>query len=245
MNQDTDRRSLSAPVEPLVRPRLLDLFCCAGGAGMGYARAGFDVTGVDIVRHKRNPHPVIETDALNLAPEWMTANFDAVHASPPCQGYTSMLHAPGAKGAPRLIGQVRELLQETGLPWVIENVEMAAKEMRNPVTLCGTMFGLGGQGHDLHRHRLFETSFHVGPLECRHTERPVIGVYGGHARCRSAKHGGRGTKDTWAGGHKTAASEALGIGWMTLGELSEAIPPAYTEYLGWQLRAALMLARAA
>lgn len=223
------------------RPRLLDLFCCAGGAGMGYARAGFEITGVDVVRHTNNPHPVIEADALTLDPKWIAANFDAVHASPPCQGYTTMRHAPGAKGAPRLIGATRELLRATGLPWVIENVEAAADEMRNPVLLCGTMFGLGAQGHDLQRHRLFETSFPVAQLACQHTELPVIGVYGGHARNRSSKHGGRGTKDVWDGGHKAAASKALGIDWMTLGELSEAIPPAYTEFLGWQLRAAMML----
>lgn len=223
------------------KPRLLDLFCCAGGAGMGYARAGFEITGVDVVRHTNNPHQVIEADALTLDPKWIAATFDAVHASPPCQGYTTMRHAPGAKGAPRLIGATRELLLATGLPWVIENVEAAANEMRSPVLLCGTMFGLGAQGHDLQRHRLFETSFSVAPPQCRHTERPVIGVYGGHARNRSSKHGGRGTKDVWDGGHKAAASKALGIDWMTLGELSEAIPPAYTEFLGWQLRAAMML----
>lgn len=226
-------------------PRLLDLFCCAGGAGMGYARAGFDVTGVDIVTHARNPHPVIEADALGLDPEWIRANFDAVHASPPCQGYTSMRHAPGAKGAPRLIGETRRLLQATGLPWVIENVEMAASEMEGPVLLCGTMFGLGAQGCDLQRHRVFEASFPLATPECRHSDRPTIGIYGGHARNRSAKHGGRTTKDAWEGGHLAAASEAMGINWMTLAELSEAIPPAYTTFIGWQLRAALMLTRAA
>jgi len=228
-----------------VRPRLLDLFCCAGGAGAGYARAGFDVVGVDIVRHKRNPHRVIGADVMGLDPAWIAENFDAVHASPPCQGYSAMRHAPGAKGAPKLIAETRELLNATGLPWIIENVEAAASDMRDPVTLCGTMFGLGAQGHDLQRHRLFETSFAVAPMACQHSDRPVIGVYGGHARNRNAKHGGRGTKDTWDGGHKAAASEAMGIDWMTLNELSEAIPPAYTEYLGWQLRAALMVRRAA
>jgi len=227
------------------KPKLLDLFCCAGGAGTGYSRAGFEITGVDVVVHKRNPHKVIESDVLTLDPRWIAENFDAIHASPPCQGYSVMRHAPGAKGAPRLIGQVRDLLNAAGLPWVIENVEAASEEMKNPVMLCGTMFGLGAQGHELQRHRLFETSFTVAPLQCRHTVKPVIGVYGGHARCRSAKHGGRGTKDVWTGGHLSAASEALGIDWMTLSELSEAIPPAYTEYLGWQLRAALMLAGAA
>jgi DNA (cytosine-5)-methyltransferase 1 len=222
--------------------KILDLFCCAGGAGMGYALSGFDVTGVDVVRHRRNPHPVIEADALALDPVWIAENFDAVHASPPCQGYTPMRHAPGAKGAPLLIGQTRELLQATGLPWVIENVEAAAAEMRSPVLLCGTMFGLGAQGHDLQRHRLFEASFPLEQPECRHTDRPVIGVYGGHARNRSAKHGGRGTADAWLGGHKAAASEALGIDWMTLGELSEAIPPAYTEWIGGRLLAHLRMA---
>lgn len=221
------------------RLRLLDLFCCAGGAGMGYARAGFEITGVDVKVHANNPHAVIKADVLKLDPAWIAENFDAVHASPPCQGYTTMRHAPGAKGAPRLIGRTRELLQSTGLPWVIENVEAAAHEMKNPVMLCGTMFGLGAQGHELQRHRLFETSFHVAPLPCRHMTLPVIGVYGGHARNRSAKHGGRGTKDTWAGGHKSAASEALGIDWMNLAEMSESIPPSYTEYLGLQLRAAM------
>lgn len=212
---------------------------------MGYHRAGFDVTGVDVVTHPRNPHPVIEADALGLDPGWIAANFDAIHASPPCQGYSAMRHAPGAKGAPRLIGETRKLLESTRLPWVIENVEMAASEMNNPVLLCGTMFGLGAQGHDLQRHRLFETSFPLVAMPCHHTDRPTIGIYGGHARNRSAKHGGRGTKDAWSGGHKAAASEAMGIDWMSLDELSEAIPPAYTTFIGWQLRAALMLIRAA
>lgn len=248
--RQSDRSATLAPavgaqVQRGVGPRLLDLYCCAGGAGMGYASAGFDVVGVDVVRHANNPHRVIVADALSLSPDWIAANFDAVHASPPCQGYSSMRHAPGAKGAPRLIAQTRALLQASGLPWVIENVEMAAEEMQDPVMLCGTMFGLQAQGHDLHRHRLFETSFRVPTLQCKHTDRPVIGVYGGHARNRSAKHGGRGTKDAWQGGHRAAASEALGIDWMNLNELSEAIPPAYTEYLGWQLRAAMMLACAA
>jgi DNA (cytosine-5)-methyltransferase 1 len=221
--------------EILHKPRLLDLFCCAGGAGVGYGRAGFEVTGVDVVVHKRNPHPVIEADALGLCPEWIAENFDAVHASPPCQGYSSMRHAPGAKGAPRLIGQVRALLRDAGLPYVIENVEAAKADMVDPVTLCGTMFRLGAQGHDLHRHRLFESNIPLTAPACQHSGRPVIGVYGGHARCRSAKHGGRGTKDAWQGGHKAAASEALGIDWMTLAEMSESIPPAYTEHIGRQL----------
>jgi len=216
--------------------RLLDLFCCAGGAGVGYSRAGFDVTGIDVIRHARNPHAVIEFDALKVCPEWIAENFDAVHASPPCQGYSAMRNAPNAKGAPKLIAEVRSLLEKTGLPWVIENVEAARSEMNEPLKLCGTMFGLGVQGHDLHRHRLFESNFPIRHLNCNHSSRPVVGVYGGHARNRSARHGGRGTKDQWLGGHKVAASEAMGIDWMTLSEMSEAIPPAYTEYVGAQLK---------
>lgn len=218
-----------------MRPRLLDLFCCAGGAAMGYHLAGFDVVGVDINPQPRYPFAFIQHDALTLDPRFI-ASFDAIHASPPCQGYTDLRHAPGAKGAPRLIGKVREVLIASGRPYVIENVSGARSEMRDPITLCGSMFRLGAQGCELQRHREFECGgFPKPPHWCSHGANPVIGVYGGHARKRSAKHGGRGTRDVWEGGHKAAASEALGIDWMTLGELSEAIPPAYTRWIGLQL----------
>jgi len=223
----------------------LDLFCKAGGAAMGYHRAGFDVVGVDINPQPRYPFEFIQADVLTLDRLWIAMDFDAVHASPPCQGYTDLRHAPGALGAPRMIGAVRSLLSNLGdeaawlprikLPFVIENVEGAEGEMHNPVTLCGSQFGLGAQGCQLLRHRLFETSFLLDAPACEHTEAPVVGVYGGHARKRSAKHGGRGTRDVWEGGHRAAASEAMGIDWMTLSELSEAIPPAYTEFIGRQL----------
>lgn len=219
-----------------MKPRILDLFCCAGGAGVGYAAAGFEVVGVDIIAHKNNPHPVIQMDALELRVNWIKSNFHAVHASPPCQGYTALRHAPGTRGAPKLIPQVREMLKATGLPFVIENVIGAREVLINPVMLCGTMFGLGSQGCDLHRHRLFETNFYVPQPLCRHDpEKPTIGVYGGHARNRGGNRGGRKTKDVWEGGHRAAAMEALGINWMTLQEMSEAIPPAYTEYIGKHL----------
>jgi DNA (cytosine-5)-methyltransferase 1 len=224
--------------------RLLDLFCNAGGAGMGYHRAGFEVVGVDLAPQRRYPFAFIRQDALTLDPRFLRS-FDAIHASPPCQGYTALRHAPGANGAPKLIAQVREMLESTGLPWLIENVEEAAWAMRGPVTLCGSMFGLGAQGHHLERHRLFEANFPISaPRPCSHRQ-PVIGVYGGHARNRSAKHGGRGTRDQWEGGHRAAASEAMGIDWATLAEMSEAIPPAYTEHLGRQLMAHIQSLRAA
>lgn len=225
--------------------RVLDLFCNAGGAGMGYARSGFEVVGVDLHPQKNYPFAFIQHDALTLDPRFM-ASFDAIHASPPCQGYTSMRHAPGAKGAPRLIGETRTMLERTGLPWIIENVEEARAEMRNPLTLCGSMFDLGTQGCRLQRHRLFESNVAISaPSTCQHDERPVIGVYGGHARNRSAAHGGRGTRDVWEGGHRAAMSQAMGMTWATCSEMSEAIPPAYTEHLGRQLMAHLQSQRIA
>lgn len=212
--------------------RALDLFCCAGGASEGLHRAGFDVTGVDFRERKNYPFRFVKGDALSLSESFL-AGFDFIWASPPCQGYSALRHAPGTKGAPRLIGQTRDRLRrlDTCL-WVIENVEEAREAMRNPVLLCGSMFGLGAQGCRTQRHRLFEANFHIPELQCNHDDRPVIGVYGGHARKRAAAAGGRGTRDVWEGGHKAAASEALGIDWMTLGEMSEAIPPAYAEFIG-------------
>lgn len=210
------------------KPRALDLFCCAGGAGMGLHRAGFEVVGVDIVPRKRYPFTFQLADAMTFPLD----GFDFIWASPPCQGYTAMRHAPGARGAPLLIDAVRERLEQIGVLWCIENVEEAAWALRNPVTLCGSMFGLGAQGCRTQRHRLFETNFPLPQPECKHDNRPIIGVYGGHSRRRAASAGGRGTKDVWEGGHAAAASEALGIDWMTLGEMSEAIPPAYAEYIG-------------
>ena len=194
---------------------------------MGLHRAGFEVVGVDIEQQDRYPFEFHKSDAL----EYPLDDFDFIWASPPCQGYTSMRYAPGAIGAPRLIAEVRNRMPESAL-WCIENVEDAKNDMINPITLCGSMFGLGAQGCRLQRHRLFESNFIIPEMHCNHDNRPVVGVYGGHARKRSASAGGRGTKDTWIGGHKSAASEALGIDWMTLSQMSESIPPVYAEYIG-------------
>lgn len=222
------------------KPRALDLFCCAGGASMGLHQAGFEVVGVDIKPQPRYPFEFHQADALTFPLD----GFDFIWASPPCQGYTAMRHAPGAKGAPLLIDAVRERMP-AGVLWVIENVEEAAWALHDPLTLCGSMFGLGAQGCRTQRHRLFESNFAIPQMQCRHDSRPVIGVYGGHARKRSAAAGGRGTKDVWEGGHKTAAANALGIDWMTLAELSEAIPPAYAEHIGSAALRSIELARAA
>lgn len=194
---------------------------------MGLSRAGFEVVGVDIAPQPHYPFEFHQADALTFPLD----GFDFIWASPPCQGYSAMRHAPGTVGAPLHIDAVRRRMPISA-PWVIENVEQAARAMRAPTMLCGSMFGLGAQGCRLQRHRLFEANFFIPALPCAHDTRPVVGVYGGHARKRSARAGGRGTRDVWVGGHKAAASEALGIDWMTLAEMSEAIPPAYSEFVG-------------
>jgi DNA (cytosine-5)-methyltransferase 1 len=209
-------------------PRALDLFCCAGGASMGLHRAGFDVVGVDIKPQPRYPFAFHQADAMTFPLD----GFDFIWASPPCQGYSAMRHAPGAVGAPLLIKRIRRRLCGTNALWVVENVEDARWAMRDPIMLCGSMFGLEAQGCRLQRHRLFQANFPIDAPQCAHDDRPVVGVYGGHARKRSAKAGGRGTRDVWEGGHKAAAAKAMGIDWMTLAEMSEAIPPAYAEYIG-------------
>ena len=223
--------------------RLLDLVCGAGGAARGYQLAGFHVTGVDVKAQPRYCGDVfLRANVLELDPDWIGDNFDAVHASPPCQFGTALRSAPGAKAHVNLIPATKLLLNATGLPWIIENVEAKAvrPHMRGALRLCGSTFGLGAEGHELRRHRLFLSNVLLFSEPCRHRlGAPVIGVYGGHARRRAAKHGGRGSKDVWTGGHLGAASEALGIDWMTLAELSDAIPPAFTEHLGRQLARAV------
>jgi len=219
------------------RPRLLDLFCCAGGAGMGYHRAGFDVVGVDVKRRARNPHPVLELDALSLDPAWIARNFDAVHASPPCQFATELNNDKSRHD--NLIPGTRALLKASGLPYVIENVEGAKAHLIAPLVLCGTMFGLGTGSADLRRHRLFETSFDVVLTPpCAHERPRVIGVYGGHGRDRRRRVNGQDFS-------VEQRCEAMGIDWMSGAELSQAIPPAYTEFLGRQLLAHLSLREAA
>ena len=232
----------------MTRPRLLDLFCCAGGAARGYVEAGFDVLGVDVVPRRNYPFAFLQADATALDVRFVRY-FDAAHASPPCQFGTALRHAPGTrKDHVNLIPATRALLVEAGRPYVIENVEPVRPHLLDPVLLCGTMFGLGAQGHELQRHRLFEANWPLrAPGPCQHTGGPTIGVYGGHARNRSAKHGGRGTADAWVGGHEAAVPQAMGLPFRsaTLAEMSEAIPPAYTRHIGVQMLDHLRGARAA
>jgi DNA (cytosine-5)-methyltransferase 1 len=235
-----------------VRPRLLDLFSGAGGCAVGYHRAGFDVVGVDRVDQPRYPFEFVKADALDFLSrllagsgpaEMALGDFDAVAASPPCQAHTALKVMPNAREHADLVAPTRELLMATGLPYVIENVPGAP--LRNPVTICGAAFGLGTDaGHDLARHRLFETNFPVMVPPCAHGTRRVLGIYGDHARdsrrARRMNEGQYSRPDSLRLGR-----EAMGIDWMTWRELVQAIPPAYTEHIGSYLMAALSFERAA
>ena len=212
-----------------MKPRLLDLFCCAGGVGVGYARAGFEVVGVDIKPQPHYPLPFIQADALNLDPKFV-ALFDAIHASPPCQSYSDLAKRNGNADAwPRLIEPVREMLVKSGKPYVIENVEGAP--LLNPIVLCGTMF----PGLRVLRHRLFEANFPISVPP--HGKHPKV-----HTFDKRKSHYGK-TNDmvdfvqVTGGGNCSivAARDAMGIDWMTKPEMNEAIPPDYTYLIGKQL----------
>ena len=221
----------------LKRPRLLDLFCCAGGAAVGYHRAGFDVTGVDIAPQPRFPYmTVVQADVMDvLADVKYLRSFDAIHASPPCQAYTS-LRALSSREHPRLIEPVREALQRTGLPFVIENVVGAP--LIDPVTLCGSMFGLGLGEAVLKRHRLFESTVSLRGMQDACRGRKVVGVYGAGGAWTRVAPGGGGVKVSGPD-----AALALGIDWHHYQpDLAQAIPPAYTQHIGRQLLSACEVA---
>lgn len=205
-----------------VKPRLLDLFSCQGGAGVGYARAGFEVVAVDIDPQPRNPFEFHQADALDFLAEH-GHEFDAIHASPPCQAYTMAQRIRGNEH-PDLVAPTRAALIALGKPWVIENVVGAP--LLEPVMLCGSMF----DGLRVYRHRLFETSLdlpqpehpeHVAtvakmgrpPVEGQHMH--VVGNFSGVDYAR----------------------KAMGIDWMNRDGLREAIPPAFTEHVGRHLLA--------
>lgn len=216
------------------RPKLLDLFSGAGGAGEGYHRAGFDVTGVDIEPHPTNPHPVIVADALEvLRAGWFLDTFDVIHASPPCQASTTMSNRwRGAGGKAdshvNLIPDVRELLHAWGGVYVIENVPGARSSLRGPVTYTGGAFGL-----QVERPRLFESNVGLTPpLRVKVTD--PLGVYGKAADGRRLFTRKDGSIQRAARG-VTEAGAAMGIDWMDWRDLCESIPPAYTEHIGAQL----------
>jgi DNA (cytosine-5)-methyltransferase 1 len=215
--------------------KLLDLYCCAGGAAMGYHRAGFDeITGVDIEPQPRYPFTFVQADAI----EYVMAHgheYDAIHASPPCREYSS-LKTLVTKVYEKLIPQTRAALVATGKPYALENVMGAKAEMINPFMLCGTMFDLR-----VIRHRLFECNppIYFPPATCRHW---------GKTQPRNDRRGiyKTATLERYSfltvTGHdfrNADASLAMGIDWMINSELAEAIPPAYTEYIGRHLLEAL------
>ena len=235
-----------------MKPKLLDLFCGAGGCAMGYHRAGFDVVGVDVVPQSRYPFAFQHGDALEILRCLISGgrfrpsddshvyleDLATIHASPPCQGYSRLRHLPWLKGKtyPLLIEATRTALEKIGKPWVMENVEDAPM---GGIVLCGQMFGL-----PTFRHRRFESSHLIMcPSHAKHGQ--VIG----HGRMLNDR--GKGSlnnssaKGAWgnqkiitvAGGQfkKADGERALGIDWMRKDELAQAIPPAYTEYIGKQL----------
>lgn len=237
--------------------RLIDLFCCEGGAGTGYAHAGFDVYGVDLDRKaaRRYPFPIHVGDALKVMDdllagravdfthpsgevEWLTLDeFIAAHASPPCQAYSITKHSHG-KEHPDLLEPTRAALIATGLPYIIENVVGAP--LIDPVLLCGTMFNLSaidvdGEPLVLQRHRLFESNvWLMSAGGCSHDGRQVAGVYGG------GRHRNVSDRDSpqRRGGYTPLGSvraELMDMPWATQHGLTQAIPPAYTEFLGRQV----------
>jgi DNA (cytosine-5)-methyltransferase 1 len=208
--------------------RLLDLFCGAGGASQGYADAGFEVVGVDVKHGKRYPFEYLRQDVMELDIDFLKS-FDVIHASPPCQLFSSTKHLRNAQGKGSskldLVEPVREMLIASGRPYVIENVLGAP--LIDAVTVCGSFFGL-----KVRRHRLFESNLKLVGTDCRHKEqgRPV-GIYGS-------------MRDEIPSGGKTAetmdqAKQAMGIDWMLWGELVEAIPPAYSKFVGEQVASQL------
>lgn len=212
---------------------LLDLFAGAGGCGVGYHRAGFDVISVDIEAHPDNPFFFVEADAIKVlrgeGPIDLT-KVDAIHASPPCPRYSVATSTANRDKHPDLVPVVRAMLDQLGKPYVIENVPGAP--LLNPVKLCGSSFGLR-----VRRHRLFEANVPLVGLQCRHKEQgQAVGVYGAHADrpggWKRPNGKSRGVKATSV----ADAQDAMGIDWMTKwADLADAIPPAYTEHIGRQL----------
>ena len=204
-----------------MKPRLLDLFCGAGGAAMGYHRAGFEVVGVDIKPQPHYPFEFIQADAMTFPLE----GFDAIHASPPCQAYVQRNKNLTTKW-PRLIEPIRERL--VGHRYVIENVEGCP--LLTPLRLCGTMFNL-----PLRRHRLFESPYLAGVSSpaCNHWGTVAHGQFAAvYAKGGKGPRHGRGAREAGPKPGAPSWEEAMNIDWMTRDELTQAIPPAYTEFIG-------------
>lgn len=216
----------------MTKPLLLDLFCGGGGASVGYFEAGFDVIGVDKANMPYYPFTFYRGDALELLPQLLSRyDVSVIHASPPCQRYVGL--TPDPEMYPDMVNEVRDVVDQTGKLWIMENVMRAP--LIDPVMLCGSTFGLGvdafGEWHQLQRHRYFEanTPLH-GHGPCQHSY-PTVGVYGRPGGTNRARNKPLCKTGEW----KTA----MGISWLGQKELAQAIPPAYTEFLGAQLLAGL------
>lgn len=214
------------------KPLLLDLFCGAGGAAMGYHRAGFEVVGVDINQQPGYPFEFHQGDAVQYL-FWHWNEFDAFHASPPCQSHSALRHMHPSKSYACFIADARNLFKLTGKPYIIENVPKAP--LLNSIQLCGSAFGLR-----VRRHRIFESNVPLCGTECNHESqgRPIDVSGTGGRRVNDRPDGGGGNPNKPR--NIQEAREAMGIDWMTRKEIAQAIPPAYTEFLGRQLMAAVL-----
>jgi DNA (cytosine-5)-methyltransferase 1 len=229
------------------KPTLLDTFCKAGGAGMGYHLAGFEVIGVDIEPQPHYPFEFVQADALEFIAQH-GHKFDVIHASPPCQFGSEATPMAARANHENLIPVTREVLKQAGRPYVIENVEAVRRWLVNPLMICGSMLSL-----PVWRHRYFEIwpYFFMSPASCNHSRKPITVHSGSHTRrtwipvlCTGGGDGVRASRKT----HRPRESVevvrwAMEIDWMTQNELSNAIPPRYTKWLGERLIAELSLRR--
>ncbi|MFI0230803.1 SAM-dependent methyltransferase [Streptomyces sp. NPDC017086] len=202
------------------RPRLLDLFCCQGGAAKGYADAGFDVTGIDIAPQPRYPYRFIQADAIAFVLEH-GAEFDFIHGSPPCQHDSDCQRIQGREH-PDLIAPTRAALEMTGRPWVMENVGGAVPKLRGPVMLCEQMFGLAN-----YRHRFFETG---GGFTLTQPAHPAHLV----PQAKMGRPVPPGHYGQFVGNFSGVdlARQVLEVPWMNRDGIRECIPPAYTQHIG-------------
>lgn len=224
MTKDKINNEIATDVYTLLgagRPKLLDLFCCAGGAAKGYYDAGFEVVGIDIEQQPQYPYKFILSDALEYL-EKNGSEYDVIHASPPCQGYSHLTPKEHKGNHEKLIDKLRVLLIRIGKPYIIENVAGAKNELINPIMLCGSMFNLRCQ-----RHRFFETSFALNvEMKCDHSKIPLL--------VTTASKASRELRQRLGMKPKTVknAPLAYGIDWMSFKGLKECIPPAYTKWIG-------------